>query len=211
MFISGEVSLYSSKNLLLITYNIVSVTLLRQGGSPFWNLLSLLARPENNTRAMFEPTAEELETKRKEKERRERRAARREAWLAEQATKQAAETEAAEVPAAETSRAARRRIRDERREQAARAAETSSSSSSSSSEEEGPNENMEADDVIGNDSCIFAAVTGDEYAPIATTDGAESETESEPNPGPYICLFCGEEFPSEAAEDYHVRRECSNK
>ena len=185
----------------------ISVTLLRSGVSPFWNLLSLLARPENNTREMFAPTAEELETKKKEKERRERRAARREAWLQEQAAKQAG-TESADVPDAETSRAARRRKRDERRAQAAK----SSSSSSSSSEEEGPNENMDAEDIIGNDSCIFAATTAGENAPDVNTDVAgSSDAESETNPGPFICLFCGEDFPSEAAEDYHVMRECSNK
>ena len=194
---------------------VLSVTLLRSGVSPFWNLLSLLARPENNTRALFEPTKEELETKKKEKERKERRAARRQAWLDEQAAKAQGSSESAEVPAAETSRAARRRLRDERREaqaaQAAQAAESSTSSSSSEDETPAEQDDAEGDDVMGNDSCLFAAVQMDQPVPSPNTDGAGSTSESEANPGPYVCLFCGEEFPSEAAEDYHVMRECANK
>ena len=117
------------------------------------------------------------------------------------------------MAAAETSRAARRRLRDERRE----AAESSSSSSSSEDESPAPAENMDTEDVIANDSCMFAACDidpaqeSDQALASPVTDGAGSSAESEANPGPYICLFCGEEFPSEAAEDYHVRRECQNK
>ena len=61
------------------------MTLLRSGGSPFWNLLSLLARPENNTRALFEATPEEIEAKKKSKEEKEAREARREARRRERA------------------------------------------------------------------------------------------------------------------------------
>ena len=180
--------------------------------------MSLLARPENNTTAMFQPTAEELETKKKEKERRDRRAERRRLWLEEQAAKGQAHgaSESTEVDPAETSRAARRRLRDERRE-AAQAQESSSSSSSSDDESPAPAQNMDTEDVIANDSCMFAACDIDagqesDQAPASpTTDGAGSSAESEGHPGPYICLFCGEEFPSEAAEDYHVMRECQNK
>lgn len=119
------------------------------------------------------------------------------------------------MAAAETSRAARRRQRDERREAAQKAAE--SSSSSSSSEDESPTENMDTEDVIANDSCMFAACDidpaqePDQALASPVTEGAGSSAESEANPGPFICLFCGEEFPSEAAEDYHVMRECQNK
>ena len=56
-----------------------------------------------------------------------------------------------------------------------------------------------------------AAQENDENNASSNTDGAGSSAESEPNPGPFICLFCGAEFPSEAAEDYHVMRECTNK
>ena len=59
--------------------------------------MSLLARPENNTRALFEPTPEELETKKKEKERRARRAERKRVWLEEQAAKAHGASESTEV------------------------------------------------------------------------------------------------------------------
>lgn len=133
------------------------------------------------------------------------KAERKKVWLEQQASKAQGPgaSEANEVAPAETSRAARRRLREERH--AAIAAESSSSSSSSSDEE--------ADNMDTDDACMFAATNddADQNIPTSMTDGAGSSAESEPNPGPYMCLFCGEEFPSEAAEDYHVMNECSNK